>query len=217
VDELEFFRKEALHFGITLSSPQLHRFRVYLDELWEWNRRINLIGMDTRKRVLIELFLDSLMPAPFLPDRGKMLDVGSGAGFPGLPLKIFLPDYDLHIVESNAKRVGFLRQAIRLLGLERALVVRGRIEESGSGLSTTGYDVVTAKALAPLSRTITLCAPFVANGGLLVGFLGNRPDEALESAGSVMDGHGVSLFKKIPYRLPGKTSRRWIGFIRKES
>ncbi len=217
MDELELFRQEALHFGITLSVPQLRRFRVYLDELWEWNRRINLIGMDTRKRVVMELFLDSLMPAPYLPDRGKMLDVGSGAGFPGLPLKIFLPDYDLHIVESNAKKVGFLRQAIRLLGLERVLVVHGRIEEGGSSLSTTGYDVVTAKALAPLSKTIALCAPFVATGGRLVGFLGDRPDEALESARSVMDEHRVSLFKKIPYRLPGKTSRRWIGFIRKES
>ncbi|MFC1581031.1 16S rRNA (guanine(527)-N(7))-methyltransferase RsmG [Thermodesulfobacteriota bacterium] len=217
MDELELLREEALHFGIALSDPQLHRFRVYLDELWEWNSRINLIGMDTRKRVVMELFLDSLMPAPYLPDNGKMLDVGSGAGFPGIPLKIFLPDYALHIVEPKAKRVGFLRQAIRLLGLERALVVHGRIEESGPALFSTGYDVVTAKALAPLGRTITLCAPSVAAGGLLVCFLGTELDEVLKSAEREVGENGLALFKQVPYQIPGKRSRRWICFFLKES
>ncbi len=216
MDALELLRKEARHFGIALSDRQLEQFRIYLDELWEWNRQIKLVGMDSRKRVVMELFLDSLIPLPYLPIRGKMLDVGSGAGFPGLPLKICLPDYELHMVESNGKKAGFLKQAIRLLGLEGALVHHGRIEKAGGALSQAGYTLVTAKALAPFNRTITLCAPFVAAGGLLVGFLGSGLDEALESARNAMSAQGLSLFRKVPYRIPGKGSGRWICFIRRE-
>jgi 16S rRNA (guanine527-N7)-methyltransferase len=193
----------------------MEQFRVYLDELWEWNQQINLIGMDTRKRVVMELFLDSLIPVPYLPVKGKMLDVGSGAGLPGLPLKIYLPDYDLHIVESNAKKVGFLKQVVRILGLKKVLVHHGRIEERGSDLFQDGYNVVAAKALAPFKKTITLCAPFVVPGGLLVGFLGSGSGATLESAKTEMGEQGMSLINKMPYQIPGKGERRWICFMRK--
>ena len=83
-------------------------------------------------------------------------------------------------------------------------------------LRSDGYDVVTAKALAPFPRTVTLCAPFVASNGLLVAFLGSGLDEALESAQREMGVHGMSLYRKISYRITGQGARRWICLIRKE-
>lgn len=213
---LDLLRIEARHFGIRLSDHQMSQFRIYLDELWDWNRHINLIGVDSRTRVAMELFLDSLIPVPYIPLKGMMLDVGSGAGFPGLPLKICLPGYDLHIVEPNARKAGFLKQVIRLLELEGIQVFHGRIEECGPDLSQTGYDVVTAKALAPFNRTISLCASFVGTGGLFVGYLGSGSDQALKDAEMVIDEHGMSLFRKVPYQIPGKESMRWIFLMRKE-
>ncbi len=120
---------KALDYGISLTEHQLSLFQIYLDELWDWNHRINLTGLSTRERIIIELFLDSLIPAPFLPENGRMFDVGSGAGLPGVPLKIFRPHLEVHLLEANSKRVSFLKQVIRLLSLRKIEVMKGRIEK----------------------------------------------------------------------------------------
>lgn len=214
-DALELLREKARDFGILLSGLHLDLFRIYLGELWEWNRRINLTGMTSRRRMVIELFLDSLVPAPYLPVEGRMLDIGSGSGFPALPLKILLPALDLQLVEANRKKVSFLRQVVRLLGLKGVQVIHGRLEDIGSALHSQGYTLVTAKALAPLDKTITMCSPFVAPGGLLLGFWGAQAEQALAHAKKAMDEHRVSVEKKVCYRLPGKEKQRWIGLLRK--
>ena len=214
-DALELLREKAQDFGILLSGFHLDLFRIYLAELWEWNRRTNLTGMSTQRRMAVELFLDSLVPAPYLPATGRMLDVGSGSGFPALPLKILLPALDLQLIEANRKKVSFLRQVVRLLGLGGIQLIHGRLEDTASALNSTGYDLVTAKALAPLEKTITMCAPFVAPGGLLVGYWGAQAEQTLAHATEVMDKHGVSVEKKVCYRLPGKKEKRWIGLLRK--
>jgi len=104
-DEIKLLGDKALDYGIELSWQQLELFHVYLEELWDWNQRINLTGLSTREKIVIELFLDSLIPAPFLPKKGRMLDVGSGAGIPGLPLKIYTPQLKTHLLEANSKKV----------------------------------------------------------------------------------------------------------------
>jgi len=167
--------------------------------------------------MIIELFLDSLIPSPFLPREGRMLDVGSGAGFPGLPLKIYRPHLRTHLLEANSKKVNFLKQVIRLLRLDEIEVIKGRIEKKGHNLHPTHYHLITARALAGLHQTIAWCSPFLLPGGLLLTFLGSRVKEALKQSARVMEEHSIMLHKTIPYLLPGKRSRRNILIFKKKA
>jgi len=158
--------------------------------------------------MVIELLLDSLIPAPFFPDTGRMLDVGSGAGFPGIPLKIYKPQLETHLLETNSKKVSFLKQVIRLLGLKEIHVIKGRIERDGDTLHPDGYHLITARALAGLHQTIAWCSPFLLPGGLLVSFLGCRAEEDLKGCQQIMEENRIFIHRKILYVLPGKRSKR---------
>ena len=206
--ELQLLKDKARDFGIELPLQHLNLFCIYLTELMDWNQRINLTGLKSNKRVVIELFLDSLIPAPFLPDAGGMLDVGSGAGFPGIPLKIYRPQLETHLFEKTSKKVSFLKQVIRLLGLNGIHVIKGRIEKNGDTLHPDGYPLITARALAGLHQTIEWCSPFLLPGGLLVSFLGSRAEEDLKECQQIMEENRILIHRKIPYLLPGKRSKR---------
>jgi len=213
---LTSLRDRAPDYGIELSSAQLDLFRLYLDELTLWNRRMNLTGMDRADRTVIELFLDSLIPAPRIPGEGRLLDVGSGAGVPGLPLKIFHPHLDVHLLEARARRVSFLRQVVRLLGLPGIGVFRGRIEKEPGALPFERYPLITARALAPLARTLAWCSPRLSPEGLLVCFLGRSAQKVLDESREVMERTGMAVQEVIPYSLPGSEGRRHTVFFRRK-
>jgi 16S rRNA (guanine527-N7)-methyltransferase len=103
--------------GLTLSPEQIEQFLAYLDLLLKWNRRMNLTALRTPAEIISRHFLDSLLLLPHLPETGRLLDIGSGAGFPGLPLKIARPGLTIDLVEATAKKVSFLKEAVRRLGL----------------------------------------------------------------------------------------------------
>ncbi len=200
----------ASDFGIELSSYQIHLFSIYLDELWEWNKKMNLVGLSSRGRIIKELLLDSIIPSLFLPDQGRLLDVGSGAGLPGIPLAICRPLLDVHFIEANSKKVHFLSHVIRIMELSRGHVFRGRIERDAGLLCPDGYHVVTARAVAPLPQTLAWCAPYLLNEGLLVSFQGSRFKDALAECSEDMEKYRLVLLKSIPYSLPGKCLQRHI-------
>ena len=216
-DELDILGNQACDYQLKLSSLQLEKFRIYLNELWEWNRKMNLTGLSTREGIVTELFLDSLVPAPFLRGEGRLLDIGSGSGVPGIPLKIYFPHLEIRLLESNAKKVSFLKQVIRLLGLKGIEAIRGRVEDESPDLRTPAPSILTARALAPLPLTISWCAPYLNEGGLLVCYLGSRADEVLEATQHEMEREGLLVNQYIPYVLPGKASRRHIVLLRKTS
>jgi 16S rRNA (guanine527-N7)-methyltransferase len=142
-----------------------------------------------------------------------MLDVGSGAGFPGVPLKIYNPLLKTDLLETNSKKVSFLKQVIRLLGLNEIEGIRGRIETNGHTHKEhvphhTRYHIITARALAHLSQTLTWCAPYLDPGGLLVGFLGSRAEDDMKKSQRIMKEHSLVVYQKIPYILPGKSNTR---------
>ena len=172
-----------------------------------------MTGLKDRKRVVIELFLDSLLPSPFLPGQGKLLDVGSGAGFPGLPLKIHCPRRVAFLVEPNSKKVSFLKHVIRLTGLREVQTVKNRIEHLPKEVR---YDVVTARALAEFSKTLDWCAPLVDEGGLLVLYMGARADEHLKENERSVEHHHLRVFKMLSYALPEKRSERHTVIFEKE-
>jgi len=213
--EEKLLSEKAIDFGVELSQNHLDLFSIYMDELLEWNRRINLIGLSERERIISELLLDSLIPTPFIPERGRMLDVGSGAGFPGIVIKICLPQLKTTLMEANSKKTSFLKQVIRLLKLRDVDVVKGRIEMNGNKLRSQGYHIITARALASLDQIITWCSPFLFHRGLLIGFLGGRAEKELKKSNSLMEGNSLVIDKLIPYSLPGMRSGRTLAILKK--
>jgi len=202
-----------VHFGIKLTDHQLNLFRIYLDELWSWNRKFNLTGLEDRGRMLVELFLDSLLPSPFLPEEGDLLDVGSGAGFPGLPLKIHCPPRNTFLLEPNSKKVSFLRHVIRKTKLKGVQTIKDRVEHLPKEVR---YDTVVARALAELGQVLDLCAPLVRQGGLLVLYLGARAGMQLKESERLVANHRLGLAKRLCYTLPGKRSERHTVILQKK-
>jgi 16S rRNA (guanine527-N7)-methyltransferase len=198
-----------------LSDRQLELFGLYLDELMRWNEKMNLTGLKNPERIVIELFLDSLIPAPVIPREGSLLDAGSGAGFPGLPLKILYPGLEVHLLESREKRVSFLRQVVRVLGLTGIDVIRGRIEKDAPGSPPGCFRLVTARAFAPFPQTLRWCSPMLCGGGMLICYLGEQGPEILGQNRPLLEKEGLEVQQVLPYSLPGKKGKRHAVMLRK--
>ncbi len=205
----------ARGFGIDLSPHQIGLLGIHLDELWEWNKKTNLTGLSSRQKIIRELILDSMIPSLFLPDHGRLLDVGSGAGFPGIPLVICKPGLTAHFLEPNSKKTSFLKQIIRLTELRQIDVIRGRIERSIDLLNPEKYHIITARALAHLPQVLEWCAPHLAAEGVIVNFQGEQFQKSLEDSSDVIRQQRLSLYRTIPYTLPGKDSQRNILILKK--
>jgi len=163
-DSRHLLEEGARRLGIELGPEVCDRLTVYLAELMKWSRRINLIARDTQKPQVIELhFLDSLTLAPLLRESGgpvRLLDVGSGAGFPGLVLACALPEADFTLVEPRQKRASFLRHLVRTLGLTNAEVVADRIEPHAARWRGR-FTHVTSRAVAEPNAFLRLIRPLV--------------------------------------------------------
>lgn len=163
----------ARRLGLSLTPGQLEMFRLYAAALARANRRANLTSVDRPERVERVHFLDSLTVASVLPPGvlagGQVVDVGSGAGFPGVPLKVAFPALKVALVEARARRAGFLRHLVGLLGLEGVEVLQARAEELAHlpGLREA-FDTALARALGKLPEVVELALPFVRPGGLVV-------------------------------------------------
>lgn len=217
MEELHILQASAREFGVELSENQVTLFGRFLEQLCSWNRHMNLTGISETRMMTIRLLLEPLVALPYLPTYGTLLDVGSGSGTPGIPLKIARPGLEVHLLESRAKKVSFLKHVIRELGLTGITASHGRAEElpARPGLLPC-YDVVTARALAPLKKTLDLCYPYIREGGLLITYKGSRVnDEIQECAGSVEKLH-LLIDKVLPYSLPGIEGQQYLVVVRKD-
>jgi 16S rRNA (guanine527-N7)-methyltransferase len=177
---------------------------------------MNLTGITEPERMIIELFLDSLIAVPHIPSTGRMLDVGSGAGFPAVVIKLLVPDIRLYMVEANSKKVSFLKQVMRLLKLDGIEVINGRIELIKKKLPPDGFDLISSRALANLNQIINWCAGLLADEGRLVYFSGSRVDQDLENSKHLMSDYYLAVDHLVPYHLPGMRGSRSIVILRKE-
>jgi len=181
--------------GFSISDQQFALFVTYLQELKRWNRRANLVGFRTDEALVRHGLLESLSLLTafrFRPDI-RLIDIGSGAGLPGIPLKIAAPELTVTLVEASRKKASFLKQAVRLLRLPGIRVLHTRAELlSTDPLHREAYDLVTARAVARLPAVVTLCTPFLKPGGHLLLPVGpqwpreaetlRRPDLRIEGA-----------------------------------
>ena len=164
----------AAALSIPLDDAQAAQFRRYRDELAEWNRRVNLTAVTDPDEVVAKHFLDSLSVAAALPDGARetglrLLDVGSGAGFPGIPLKVAFPLWRVSLLEATGKKTAFLEHVIGRLALDGASVLAGRAETMAHDPAhREAYDVVVSRAVAPMAALAELCLPFCRTGGTFV-------------------------------------------------
>ena len=203
--------------SIRLSPKQRDLLGIFVEELAAWNKHMNLTGLSSTKRIVDELATDSLMPVPYLPDKGLLLDVGSGAGFPAIPLKICRPEMKFILMEPNSKKVSFLKQVIRLCKFEQIEVIRARIEEPSHGLPLGECDIITSRAMAPLPQLIKWCSPYLAPAGLMISFLGSQFKDICEECKPLMAEEGLFVHDSKPYTLRGKKSKRNLLILKRRT
>jgi 16S rRNA (guanine527-N7)-methyltransferase len=204
--------------GIQLTSRQLNALEVYEQELLHWNEHTNLTAIREAEQIRIKHFLDSLTCLIVIREAppARVVDVGSGAGFPGLPLKIIYPSMQLTLVESIGKKVDFCRHVIQTLGLEGVQVIQERAEALGQMPEhRQQYDWALARAVAVMPVLVEYLLPLVRVGGAALAMKGeSAPAEAhaAEHATRLLGGH---LRKLIPITLPGVVEDRYLVVIDK--
>lgn len=204
--------------GVYLSEYQRKQFDIYFKELLDWNNKMNLTTITDEAEVAIKHFYDSITPSFYFSFSGhlKICDVGSGAGFPGIPLKILFPDLELTIVDSLKKRLTFLQSLTESLQMEQIILCHDRAETFAHrpGIRES-FDIVTARAVAPLSVLSEYCLPLVAPGGTFIALKGLNAQDEIESADGAIRKLGGRLDRKISLVLPDQDGRRTLVFIRK--
>ncbi len=202
-------------YGIELTAQQVDLLGIFLDALVEWNNKINLTGISDRMRIIDELIIDSLMPVPHLPIEANLVDIGSGAGFPAIIIKIARPGLKIRLIEANGKKASFLRYVIHSLKLKDIEPINRRIETLSDEIRKWGCDIVTSRAMTGLKDVISLSCPFLKNGGFIVGFLGKNREEELANARILIDQYKLQMHKTVNYTLPGKDTERTIVVLQK--
>ena len=186
--------------GISCSGEQAAAFMSYLSELRKWNRAYNLTSLKTDNDIIIKHFIDSLLYLKALPEGViKLADIGAGAGFPGIPIKIIRPETDVALIEPSRKKAAFLRHIIRLLKLSGIIVIEERLENLGKeheGL----YDVIVSRATFDTREFLGTSCPYVRKKGILIISKGPKVSEELKKlkadpspSGSVKEMHRLRL------------------------
>lgn len=208
--------------GILLSAEQMEQFFQYYEMLIEKNKVMNLTAITEEGEVITKHFVDSLSVVKSFPllKEGKglsIMDVGTGGGFPGIPLKIAFPDCRITLLDSLNKRVKFLEEVFGALGLTDICAVHGRAEDLGrNGSLREQYDVAVSRAVANLSTLSEYCLPFVKPGGVFISYKSGEAEEEIRSAEHAVSILGGKIREVHPFLLPGTDIKRSFVLIGKE-
>ena len=214
---VSILEKQCALAGISLNRMQLQQFEAYFDLLTETNRVMNLTALTSPQDVAVKHFIDSLLCYDETMMKGKkLIDVGTGAGFPGIPMKILDPSLQLILLDSLEKRLKFLQTAVRELQLAEVSFVHMRAEDAGRYKTLRGQaDVAVSRAVARLSVLAEYCLPLVKKGGFFVALKGSRYKEELAEAENAVRILGGSVMSVKEVELPGLNDGRAVIVIRK--
>lgn len=217
---IEQFAVSLKEKGINLSEWQLEQFAAYYETLVEWNEKMNLTAITEKSDVYLKHFYDSVSAAFYYDFTGgalRLCDVGAGAGFPSIPLKIIFPHLHVTIVDSLNKRISFLNHLAKVLNLENVQFVHDRAETFGvNPIFRENFDVVTARAVARMSVLSEFCLPLVKVGGHFLALKALSAEEELKTAQKAIATLGGKVEKMVTFTLPVEESERNIIIIKKE-
>ena len=211
------FKKGLEDLSIILDEHQVKQFLDYYELLINWNKVMNLTSITDFTEVITKHFLDSLSIVKIhYPKSDKILDLGTGAGFPGIPIKIAFPNTQIVLMDSLNKRVNFLNEVIDKLKLDKISAIHGRAEDLGKDPSyRDGFDICTSRAVARLSVLSEYCIPFLKKGGYFISYKSGKITEELDEAKRAIEILGGTIKKKSEFQLSGTDMGRSLILIEK--
>lgn len=217
--DFENFKQELLKktsaININISELQIQQFYKYMNLLIEWNKKINLTAITEPKEIILKHFIDSLMIINKIPEKTKIADIGSGAGFPGIPIKILRPNTEIYLIDSLNKRIKFLNEVINENKLNNTYAIHARAEEIGHNkMYREKLDIVTSRAVAKLNTLIEYMMPLVKLGGKCICLKGPNADEEIEEARDAIKILGGEIENVEKILLPDSDNKRTIIVIK---
>ncbi len=217
--DMEVLIDGCSQMGIGLGEKQQYQFSRYLDLLLEWNQKFNLTAITEPKEIIVQHFLDSISTLKLkqMEGQSRILDMGSGAGFPGIPLKIMEPQLQVSLVDSVQKKVGFLNEMIEKLDLDYTAAIHARAEDLAKIEGhREAYDLVISRAVAELRVLAEYCLPFVRRGGYFISHKGPGAAEELDLAKSAINLLGGKWLETVEAKIPYSERTHNLIIIKKE-
>jgi 16S rRNA (guanine527-N7)-methyltransferase len=195
--DFEVLTNGLLQWGISIDDIKLDKFKTYTRLLLEYNEKMNLTAITEPKEIMVQHFLDSLsvLTLDVLQPWMSVLDVGTGAGLPGIPIKILIPEINMILLDASKKRIGFLKHVIEILQLDGIEAIHGRAEEFGHSSYREMFDLVVSRAVAPLRILCEYCIPLVRVGGFFLSYKGPGVEKELNEASNALNLMGGSFIE----------------------
>ena len=214
---LNEFKKQALLANVEINDKQISMFYDYMNLLLEWNEKINLTAITEPKDVIVKHFIDSILAAQFVKAESAIIDVGTGAGFPGIPLKIMDESLKLTLLDSLNKRTIFLQEVVNKLALEDVTIIHGRAEDiAQDSKHREMYDYAISRAVAPLNILLEYLVPYTKVNGQIIAMKGSSAEEEIVAAKNAVNKLNVIIREKATKQLPDESGKRYILVFNKE-
>lgn len=205
-EKIEFYAKES---GWMLSDKNIQSLMLFATELKKWNKRLNLTAITRDDEIVIKHFVDSLYLAQYISDGDNLLDIGSGAGLPIIPLKIVKPETSMLSVDAVSKKVNFQRHIIRLLGLQGIKALHTRVEALPE-VCPDKYSFITSRAFSRLDHFVAVATPLLSKGGRLVAMKGDDADSEISVCSDTFRKLGLAVTAIYHYNLPLNMGKRCL-------
>ena len=202
-ETMNFLKNKLDENKIEISDKSMNNFVIYMDNLIEWNKKINLTAIKKEEDIIVKHFVDSIFILKYI-NGNKIIDIGSGAGFPGIPLKIAKNNLDITLLDSVNKKVLFMQDSIEKMGLKNIVAIHGRAEDYAHNIKyREQYDVATSRAVANMSTLVEYMLPFVKIGGVCICMKGPNSNEEIINSKKAIFELGGEIREVKKYSIEG--------------